>query len=235
MNTEVVRYEGEKGLLEKNLKAILFDFDGVLGDTMEDNYLAWKRTCEDYGATLTREEYFPFEGMPLKKIAQTIIEKNGLKEISLESIVAKKEAYYKKDHHFSFYKGVPEFIDTLKRNGIKIAVVSAALRPRLFSSVPPDFLSRFDAIITGESVERGKPYPDPYLAAMKELAVSADECIIVENAPLGITSAKAAKAYCIAIASTMDKSYLSEADQIIEKFSDLSSINKILQAIKEEQ
>ena len=206
-----------------SLRAVLFDFDGVLADTMEDNYNAWKKACFDYGITLKREDYFPFEGIQLPTIAKMICEKYSLNNVPFEEIVEKKETYYRKEHTLKLYPGVVEIVDKLRERGILTAIVSAGRRQRLESSVPKEFLGRFNAIITGDSIERGKPYPDPYIEAMKSLNVSPHEAIVVENAPSGIESAKSARCYCIAIASTLDKNFLNSADVIIDNFSELAN------------
>ncbi len=204
-----------------SLKAVLFDFDGVLADTMEDNYIAWKKTCAEYGVDLEREDYFPFEGIQLSTIAKMICDKYNIRNVSSEEIVNKKEEYYKTGRPARFYPGVEEIIDALKDKSILIAVVSAARRERLLSSVPADFLKKFDAVVTGDQLSKGKPYPDPYLEAMKILNVSSDESIVIENAPAGIESAKASGCSCIAISSTMDKKFLKSAEIIIDNFSQL--------------
>ncbi len=211
----------------QNIKGVLFDFDGVLADTMEDNYQAWKKAFEDYDVKIDRNDYFPMEGIKLIIVAETISEKYGLKNINYSDIVAKKEDYFKKNNTFSLYPGVSEIIYALKKKNVKIAVVTAAQKSRLFSSAPSEFLRNFDAIITGDMLQRGKPYPDPYVKAMEELNVKSDECIIIENSPAGILSAKNAKAYCIAIASTMDKSFLKNADEVVGKFLDLKNNDRI--------
>lgn len=201
-----------------SLKAILFDFDGVLADTMEDNYLAWKRAFANYQVNLEREDYFPFEGIKLSTVAKMICDKYNITNVPFEDIINKKEEYYKLEHSLKFYPGVEEIVDSLKDKGVLIAIVSAARRERLLSSVPSYFLNKFDAVITGDQLDRGKPYPDPYLEAMKILKVSPSESIVIENAPAGIESAKSSGCRCIAISSTMDKKFLKSADIILENF-----------------
>jgi len=90
--------------------------------------------------------------------------------------------------------------------------------------VPNDFLSQFKAIITSDMYERGKPEPDPYLAGAGAIGVAPHECIVVENAPFGIRAAKRAGAYCIAIASTLPKETLLEADTIVASFGDIKEL-----------
>ena len=75
--------------------------------------------------------------------------------------------------------------------------------------------------MTGDQFSRGKPDPEPYLKGALALGLPPTECIAVENAPMGIQSAKRANSYCIAICSTVDRDVLNEADEVIDQFEDL--------------
>ena len=207
----------------KNLKAILFDFDGVLADTMQDNFQAWKKAFENFGINIKKEDYFPLEGMKLINIAQRISTKYNIRSNPNE-MVRLKNRYYLQDHSFSFYSEVPELIHSLKTKGKLLAIVSASPREKLEKTVPQDFLSKFDMIVSADDTKRGKPNPDPYLVAMEKLNVGPRESLVVENAPLGIKSAKSAGIYCIALTTTLSKRYLKEADKIIKNHEELKKI-----------
>jgi beta-phosphoglucomutase len=80
----------------------------------------------------------------------------------------------------------------------------------------------FEVIVTGDDTKKGKPDPDPYLKAIEKIGVDRLDCIIVENAPLGIRSAKAAGVdYVIALATTLEPSFLRDADYIMQSVADL--------------
>ena len=204
----------------KNFKAILFDFDGTIADTMQDLFLAWKRAFEDFEIEIKKEDYFPLEGMKLSEIAKTISKKYNLSADSLK-ILELKERYYLEKYSFSLYPGVLNLISSLKNREVKIAIVSASPLEKLVKTAPEEFLFKFDVIISGNDTREGKPSPEPYLMAMKKLNVLPKECIVVENAPLGIKSAKTAGAYCIAVTTTLGKEFLQEADKIIPEIRDL--------------
>ena len=207
----------------KNFKTILFDFDGTLADTMQDLFLAWKRAFEDFEIEIKKEDYFPLEGMKLSEIAKTISKKYNLSADPLK-ILELKERYYLEKYSFSLYPGVLNLISSLKNREVKIAIVSASPLEKLVKTAPEEFLSKFDVIISGNDTREGKPSPEPYLMAMKKLNVLPSECIVVENAPLGIKSAKSAGAYCIAVTTTLGKEFLQEADKIISKIKALEKI-----------
>lgn len=203
-------------------KGILFDFDGVLAETMGDFYQAWKAAFAHFGYSINEEEFYLLEGMKLFDVASIFCRKADIPMKEVENILAKKEAYYAKHHKFRFYPGVEHFITDLKRNGVPIAVVTAGMKERLIKTVPADFLANFEAIVSNETSGRGKPYPDPYLRGAADLKLNPDECIVIENAPSGISAAKSAGMYCIAVCSTLNRKHLKEADEIVDSFSGLS-------------
>jgi len=211
-------------------RAILFDFDGVLAETMEDLFLAWKKAFSKFNLEIKEEDYYPLEGTKVIEIARIISEKYEIK-INPDEVVKLKDEYYLKNNSFRFYPGVLDFIDILISNKIKIGIVSASSKNKLNSTVPENFLKKFNVIITNEDYSKGKPDPEPYLNAAKKINLKNNECIVVENAPLGINSAKNAGMFCIGITSTVEKDKLKEADLIINNFKellDLSIIKDIL-------
>jgi beta-phosphoglucomutase len=82
----------------------------------------------------------------------------------------------------------------------------------------------FDFIITGDEVPRAKPFPDPYLTAAHHLGILPEQCMVVENAPLGIEAAKNAGMYCVAIATTLGEEYLTAADLILRNIAELPDV-----------
>ncbi len=208
-------------------KAILFDFDGVLAKTMEDNFEAWKAALKDYGVDIQPEDYYPMEGLNVCEIPAHLFGRYGREVPDVSEVVRKKEAYYLKNHHFELYPGVLELLEALRDKKVRTAVVTAGLRDRLAGSCPPGFLERFDAIVTSNELAEGKPSPVPYLYAAAKLKLSSGECIVVENAPLGVRSAKQAGIYCIALCTTMGKQYLTGADEIWDSFEDLRRSDRV--------
>ena len=181
--------------IPKKVKGVLFDFDGVIARSMEDNYIAWKYAMDYFGIKIKRDDYFPNEGLTPLKVAETlfsIYNKQSSKK-NYEKSIELKEHYYMKHHKFQFYPGVEYFVNKLKLKEISIGIVSGGAIKRLKSTVPKDFLDLFDAIITADYTEKGKPFPDPFLAGLDQLGLSREECVVIENAPLGIKSASTPK------------------------------------------
>ena len=188
---------------------------------MKNHFDAWGKASFDYGIKLEAEYYYPLEGTNVYEIARKIFNSNNMHGDE-KGLVAKKEKYFLEKNAFSLYKGVEYLIDKLSSNNIKLGIVTAGLQERIFSSVPKQFLDMFDVIICGDGTAKGKPFPDPYLKGMKKLKLEPKDCIVVENSPIGVESAKAAGAYCVAICSTLGEEYFTKADVTFNSFEGMS-------------
>ena len=217
---------GQTNPLTVTLKGVLFDFDGTLADTMEGHYLAWKSALGEYGIPIEMGDYYPLEGAGLHEVAREFAKGPTWTEAAIDELVRKKKKYYVSRQPITFFPGVEPLISELKDRKVPMAVVTAGHLDQLRLSVPQRFLEQFDALITGDMFMRGKPDPEPYLRGAAELGLSPDECVAVENSPLGVRSAHRAKTYCIAICSTVGRSDLAEADEILERFEDLRNSMK---------
>jgi beta-phosphoglucomutase len=207
---------------KSKFKAVLFDFDGTLAATMEDNFNAWKCALAEYGVEIKPDDYYPVEGLRVLEVPKHLFKRHGKKAPDAKEVAEKKEHYYKKNHNFALYPGVTDLLDAFNDKNIPLAVVTAGQLERLRYSTPNGFLDKFKTVITGEDTKHGKPAPDPYLKGAEALGVRPQECVVVENAPLGIRSAKKAGTYCIALSTTVKKQLLEEADEVLSAFSDLT-------------
>ncbi len=212
-------------------QAVLFDFDGVLAKTMEDNFMAWKSALSEYGIQIQPDDYYPLEGLKVTEVPARLFGRYNQEVLNPAEVVQKKEAYYLKHHRFELYPGVLELLRKLRARKVPMAVVTAALAKRLTTSCPPGFLESFDVLVTGDEGGEGKPSPVPYLRAAEKLKILPQDCLVIENAPLGVVSAKRAGAYCIALCTTMDKKYLLAADEIWNSFTDLGQSEKITELL----
>ncbi len=213
------------------VKGVLFDFDGTLADTMGGHYLAWRAALGEYGISIEAGDYYPLEGTGLHEVARTFIKDLPWNEKTIDELVQKKKRYYVERQAVTFFPGVESFVSELHDLKIPMAIVTAGHLDQLQLSVPSCFLSHFSALVTGDLVSRGKPDPEPYLRGAESLGLTPQECIAIENAPLGIQSASRANTYCIGVCSTVDRNELAEADEIVDRFEDLRSsvvIQKLL-------
>ena len=105
---------------------------------MENHYKAWKKSFLEYNIVLTEKEYYPLEGTKLKKIAENILIKNGIKENLADLIVKKKENYYTKNIKIKFYKDVVKIINYLKKDYL-LGIVTATKRNTFEKTISDNF------------------------------------------------------------------------------------------------
>lgn len=203
------------------VKAVIFDFDGVIGDTMQDNCSAWQKAFAAYNFNLDSLEYYKLEGMGRFQIAEYFINKYDLDPSIKHDVVESKETIYKANNTFKIYPNILNIFDLLRRNNIKTAIVTGASKDRISKYLSPAIAEQITALVTADDVVNTKPNPEPYLIAIDKLNLKPENCIVIENAMLGITSAKAAKCKCFAIETTLPKEYLLEADEVFASHKEL--------------
>ncbi|MCB9030185.1 MAG: HAD family phosphatase [Deltaproteobacteria bacterium] len=208
----------------QKFSTILFDFDGVLGKSVEDNYRAWSYALSKQGIEIEAEEYYLLEGHRSPDVATKILTTHNCSLNVIDTIVKDKDDHYIQHNRFAFYEGSGEVVDWARSKGFKIGVVSGGSKRRLMSTAAKELLDHLDVVVTADDCTQGKPQPEPYLKAAKSLGISPASCVVIENAPLGIQAAKNAEMVCIAICSTLDRKHLSQADYIVDSLKDVPAL-----------
>ena len=209
-------------------KGILFDFDGVVIDSMHQHYDAWSQAFAERNISFTKETFLQLEGQGLPTIARMLGEPYGLQEKELLDIIEAKARYYYSFEKIKFYDHFLDILKILQKKKIPMAVVTGGNKDRVEQVINKHLDGFFKAIVTIDDVTNGKPHPEPFLKGAEKLGLKPQECIVVENAPLGIKAAKAAGCKVIAIKTTLSEKFLSQADIIVEDFVDLEGQLKLL-------
>lgn len=199
-------------------RAVLFDLDGVLLKSMEQHLKAWQHAFSHFQVNIKEGDFYQLEGRGVKAVVKILIQKYGIDAKLRQVITDTKIAYYNKNFKAEFYDGIYTLLDTLHRQHIKMAVVTGGMRDRVYKIVEDYFQDYFSAIVTSDDVQKTKPSPEPYLKAASMINHAPEECVVIENAPMGIESGKAAGMTVIAICTTLGKNYLSGADVITDSF-----------------
>ncbi len=205
------------------IRAILFDHDGVLVDSMPYHVEAWKRVMARHGIEMEPIEILLAEGATTMEIAAELFHRHG-KPASpdlVQQIVCEKRDDYLANNATQLNTGVMEVLEYLKRERYRLGLVTGSIRAQVEPVIDPEVLAWFDCIITAEDVESGKPDPEPYLRAIRKLHIAPSESLVIENAPLGIRSGKSAGAGVVAITTTLAPYHLREADFIVHDFEEL--------------
>lgn len=188
----------------ENKRAVLFDMDGVLYDSMPLHSKAWSMAMADFGFKMSPADVYQYEGCTGAYTINMICEREGRGAVGEEEVM---RIYGRKTHYFMemppapMMPGAYEVMQKAKASGFQIQVVTGSGQGGLIDRVQRDyagFVTR-SLMVTAFDVKRGKPYPDPYLKGLETGGVSTSEAVVVENAPMGIRSAVAAGIDTIAV------------------------------------
>lgn len=199
----------------ETIRAVLFDFDGVLMQSIEDHHRSWNEAFTKYSVTIGWEEFCLLEGQNLYTIARQLCRQYGVAESEADAIASRKNEIYKTTAAMKLYPFTNEIITLVEKKKMRKGLVTGALRDRFEASVGPVFTGRFDTIVTADEVRHTKPHPEPYLKAASALAIAPERCLVIENAPLGIASARSAGMSCIALTTTLPEKLLKDADRVL--------------------
>jgi beta-phosphoglucomutase len=183
------------------LKAILFDFDGVIADTDNHHIAAWQRTLSTMGWQVVDDVAARSTEIDDRKFLGDLFAKHGLHSDKIDDWVRRKQVLTVKMLKNSprLYPGVAELVRTL--NGrVRLAVVSGTWRENIQTVLDSSgLLGCFETIVGKEDVGSTKPAPDPYLLALRRLRLSARSTAALEDSPTGLASARAAGIRVIAV------------------------------------
>ncbi|MFH1359847.1 MAG: HAD family phosphatase [Candidatus Omnitrophota bacterium] len=213
-------------------KAIIFDMDGVITNTMPDHYRVWSSLFRAQGIPASRLDVYKREGQRgIDSVLEIFQEhQKGISLKEAQNLLTQKEKMFKKIVKQRFIPGARRFLRTLHRQGFQLGLVTGTSRHELRKILPESIAKRFDVIITGSDVKNGKPHPEPYLTALKKLKQKSRNAVVIENAPFGIQSAKKAKLRCFAIATSLSKYYLKEADDVFGSIKELQKRNQFIKS-----
>jgi beta-phosphoglucomutase len=184
------------------IKGFIFDLDGVLTDTAEYHYRGWKRLAEEEDLPFSREDNEHLRGIPRRESLMLILKDRKVPETKIIEMMERKNNYYlefiREISPRDLLPGARELLEEIHAAGLKNALGSA-------SKNATEVLDRlgirslFDAISDGHSVERQKPAPDLFLHAARQLGLSPQECVVIEDAAAGIEAARAGGFYSIGL------------------------------------
>ena len=225
MNDSIRQYLERHGFGHFSPKAVLFDMDGVLYDSMPHHVIAWQESMKRFGIDMTEADAYATEGARGIDTIRQIATRQG-KEVSLEEaqcMYDEKSRIFHEMPDAPIFDGVFDMMEKIKRAGMTVNVVTGSGQRPLIQRLLNDFGRYLDEnhITTAYDVKRGKPYPDPYLMGLQKAGnLKPFEGIVVENAPLGVRSGVSAGIFTVAINSgpLPDKALLDEgADVLYDK------------------
>lgn len=203
-STAIKQYTDTNNYSNFRCRAVFFDMDGVLFDSMPFHASAWVRALNDVGMPFTQTDAYLNEGRTGNSTIDGVYNKILNRDASEKE---KKQIYTLKSRYFEeTERTVPmafafELLQKIKSEKKEIFLVTGSAQPSLLEGLHaafPDVFSR-ERMITAFDVTQGKPHPEPYLKALNRSGLEPWEVVVIENAPLGVASAKAAGLFVIAV------------------------------------
>jgi len=215
-----------------DLKACIFDLDGVIVDTARYHYLAWAQLADQIGVDFNESINEQLKGVSRMTSLQMILDRSGF-EISQkekEDLAEQKNKWFiemvNRMTSSEILPGIETFLVKLEKEGIRKAVGSASKNARL-ALQKTGLLDRFEIIVDGTMVQKAKPDPEVFMQAARKLGINPQNCIVFEDAIAGVKAAHNGGMKCIGIGKKDD---LSEADLVIKSFEhiNLEQVRRIL-------
>ena len=209
----------------KEIKAFIFDLDGVITDTAEYHFMSWKQLCIELGFHFTREDNERLKGVSRLKSLEIILEINNAintytEEEKLRLAERKNKIYVELINKITpkdTLPGIRELLCDIKKNSIKTAIASVS--KNAFTVIDRLGMNNdFNYIVDAKLVKNSKPAPDVFIAASDALHISPEYCIGIEDAEAGITAIKAAGMFAVGVGT---KSKMHGADLIVGSTAEL--------------
>ena len=205
------------------MKGIIFDMDGVLIDAMPFHAEAVKIAIkEQTNYDIDKKIVYQLEGMPINELIKEIFKKNyNNKKIDnelIEIISETKKQIFKEIEKTSLIEGVNDLLKELNKCDCLKAIVTGAAKNEIETTIDKMVgLKNFDVVISGDDIDQGKPDPKPFVKALQKMNLKPSECIVVENAPLGVEAANNAGIKCIITLNNTPLNILYDFDNLILK------------------
>lgn len=226
------------------LKAILFDMDGVLYNSMPAHARSWRQTIEELGLRTDSEEFYLHEGRTGASTIHIIFQRNFGRDATEEEI---RRIYERKSELFVKYNtgeaipGAREILNFVKSSGLKPVLVTGSGQPSLLDRLDQDFPGIFtpETMVTAFDVKIGKPHPEPFLMGLQKGGnLSPNQALVVENAPLGTEAATSAGIFTICVnTGPLSDNILTDAgaklvfhsmQELMERFPEILKITSLI-------
>ncbi len=202
------------------VKAALFDLDGVVFDTESQYTVFW--------GMISREYHPEIPGLEHKIKGQTLVQiyDGYFSDVKEEQPrITQRLNEYESKMAYPYIPGFETFIKDLRQHGVKCAVVTSSNRDKMevVYAKHPEFLSYFDRVLTSEDFERSKPSPDCYLKGADVFGVQPNECVGFEDSFNGLRAVRASGAFTVGLTTTNSRESISPlSDYVVDDFQELT-------------
>jgi len=208
----------------KKLEAVIWDMDGVMLDSRSAHFKAFHTIFEKYGIKIYMEQIQRSFGMTNQQIIQSMVDQPISKE-STDRIGREKDILFQNiiRDQAVFLPGVKKWMEAFKQNGIRQALASSGSHGNINAILTAlDAETYFDEIVSGDGLP-GKPDPFVFLKAADRLGIVPLNCLVIEDAVVGVQAAKAAGMKCVAVTTTNPAKKLTDADVVLSNLAELTA------------
>ena len=203
---------------ENRLEAVLWDMDGVIADTADYHYSAWRDVFKERGVEFSKKDFMRHFGQRHDTIIKFALG-DKLSPEEIDALTGKKQHLYRQrvSQNIIPLPGAIELIKLLNEHGIKTAIASSAVPKNIDVILHGlDIENSFQAIAFGTEVAEGKPSPQIFQLAATKLRVKPANCVVIEDAIAGVAAAKSAGMKCVAVTNSHPGTSLKNADLIVD-------------------
>jgi len=216
------------------LKAVIFDFDGVITDSEILHLRAFNQSLVRFGIEITTKDYYQdYLGFSDFDCYKALIERGLIRigEEQIPDIIKEKSRIFEELTRTEgrTIEGVHEFLKMLEQNKIPMAICSGSLLVEIELMLDEAKLRHFfAAIVSAEQVKKGKPHPEGFLLSLRKLneichpSITASECVVIEDSQWGLKAGKDAGMHTVAITNSYDADQLSMAEKVVSRLNELT-------------
>ena len=213
-------------------RAVLFDMDGVLYDSMPLHARAWKKMCDLNGIKAEENEFFGYEGRTGSSTINILFNRqygHGADDDLCKKLYAQKSEFFKELPAPEMMPGASDAVGAVLAAGARCVLVTGSAQHSVLDRLDRDYPQAFGIRVTGFDVQHGKPHPEPFLKGLDKAGIEPWQALAVDNAPLGVQSASDAGIFTIGVRTgPLRKGVLLEAGADIE----LDSMNECAKVLK---
>ena len=204
--TEIItNYLQKNNFSNLDLRAVLFDMDGIIYNSMPAHEISWQQTMREWGLKAEPNEFFLQEGRPARFTTNLLFQRNLKRDATdkeIEDVYKRKTELFFENDTGALISGIKDTIKIVQDKGLIPILVTGSAQSGLYERLNGDLPNVFtqENMVTAFEVEIGKPHPEPYLMGLEKAGnLKPNQALVLENAPLGVESAHKAKIFTVGV------------------------------------